>query len=289
MAAAAINRRWLLAAGALLPVALPSRAAAPSAPLPIFDAHLHYSHDAWERIPPPQAVALLRQAGLSKAMVSSSSDEGTQKLYALAPDLVVPVLRPYRSRGEIGTWVHDRSIVGHMEERLAKYRYVGLGEYHVFGADADGAVMRRVVQLARERGLLLHSHSDADAVDRQFVQWPEARILWAHAGFDAPDAVAAMLRRHRRLWVDLAFRSDHATRTTLGSTVDAGWRALFTEFPDRVLLGTDTFTPERWFYVGEHARWSREWLATLPAGVAERIAWKNGEALLAQLPALAAR
>ena len=284
MAAAAITRRRLLAAGALLPALAPARAASP-APLPIFDAHLHYSHDAWERIPPPQAVALLRQAGLKKAMVSSSSDEGTQKLYALAPELVVPVLRPYRSRGEIGTWVHDRSIVGHLEERLAKHRYVGLGEYHVFGADADGAVMRRVVQLARERGLLLHSHSDAEAVERQFAQWPEARILWAHAGFDAPDRVAAMLERHRRLWVDLAFRSDHAS----GSAVDPGWRALFTAFPDRVLLGTDTFTPERWYYVGEHARWSREWLATLPADVAERIAWKNGEALLAALPPLVAR
>jgi predicted TIM-barrel fold metal-dependent hydrolase len=284
MRPASTTRRRLLAAGALLPLAARAQAASP-APLPIFDAHLHYSHDAWERIPPPQAVKLLRDAGLKKAMVSSSSDEGTQKLYALAPDLVVPVLRPYRSRGEIGTWVHDRSIVGHMEERLARYRYVGLGEYHVFGADADGAVMRRVVQLARERGLLLHSHSDAEAVDRQFAQWPEARILWAHAGFDAPNQVATMLRRHRRLWVDLAFRSDHAS----GSAVDDGWRALFAEFPDRVLLGTDTFTPERWYYVGEHARAARQWLATLPADVAERIAWKNGEALLAQLPALAAR
>ena len=36
-------------------------------------------------------------------MVSSSSDDGTQKLYAEAPDLVLPSLRPYRSRGEIGT------------------------------------------------------------------------------------------------------------------------------------------------------------------------------------------
>jgi predicted TIM-barrel fold metal-dependent hydrolase len=280
-----LPRRRALLAAALGITTGPRAALAQTAPMPIFDAHLHYSHDAWERLPPAQAVALLREAGLKKAMVSSSSDEGTQKLFAIAPELVVPVLRPYRSRGEIGTWVHDRSVVGHMEERLAKYRYVGLGEYHVFGADADGAVMRSVVQLARERGLLLHSHSDADAVQRQFAQWPEARILWAHAGFEPPDRVAAMLRRHARLWVDLAFRSDHAS----GSVVDAGWRALFTEFPDRVLLGTDTFTPERWYYVGEHARWSREWLATLPAELAERIAWRNGEALLAALPALVAR
>ena len=87
---------------------------AAEAPMPLFDAHLHYSHDAWDRLPPKQAVALMRQAGLKRAMVSSSSDEGTQKLFAEAPDLVLPVLRPYRSRGEIGSWMHDSSVVTHL-------------------------------------------------------------------------------------------------------------------------------------------------------------------------------
>jgi hypothetical protein len=249
--------------------------AAAQAPLPIFDAHLHYSHDAWERLPPKEAVALLRQAGLKRALVSSSSDDGTQKLYAEAPDLVLPSLRPYRSRGEIGTWVNDASIVSHLESRLKQYRYVAIGEYHVYGADADLPVVRRVVELAREHKLFLHSHSDADAIERQFKQDPDARILWAHSGFDSPEKVREMLRKHRNLWCDLAFRSDHATM----GRVDDGWRAAFMEFPDRFLVGTDTFTPERWHYVVEHARWSRQWLADLPPDVAERIAWKNGEAL----------
>jgi hypothetical protein len=243
--------------------------------LPIFDAHLHYSHDAWERLPPKEAVALLRQAGLKRAMVSSSSDEGTQKLFAEAPDLVLPSLRPYRTRGEIGSWMHDAGIVDHLESRLRRYRYVAIGEYHVYGADADLPVVRRVVQLAREHKLFLHSHSDAEAIERQFRQDPDARILWAHAGFDAPETVREMLRKHRNLWCDLAFRSDHATM----GKVDPAWREAFLEFPDRFLVGTDTFTPERWHYVVEHARWSRQWLADLPPEVAERIAWKNGEAL----------
>ena len=61
----------------------------------------------------------------------------------------------------------------------------------------------------------------------------------------------------------------------------AEWRALFTEFPDRFTVGTDTYTPERWYYIGEHATWSRAWLADLPAPLAERIAWRNAEALFA--------
>ena len=266
--------------GASMPVVLAlwtaaAGMAAAQPALPIFDAHLHYSHDAWERLPPREAVALLRQAGLKRAMVSSSSDEGTQKLFAEAPDLVLPSLRPYRTRGEIGSWMHDASVVEHLESRLQRYRYVAIGEYHIYGADADLPVMRRVVQLAREHKLFLHSHSDAEAIERQFRQDPEARILWAHAGFDAPEKVREMLRKHKNLWCDLAFRSDHATM----GKVDAAWREAFLEFPDRFMVGTDTFTPERWFYVVEHARWSRQWLADLPPEVAERIAWKNGEAL----------
>lgn len=285
----ATRRDWLaraagVAGAALATVAAPTRLAAQGvdASMPIFDAHLHYSHDAWERIPPKEAVALMRQAGLRRAMVSSSSDEGTQKLHAEAPDLVLPVLRPYRTRSEIGTWARDDTVIAHLEARLARYRYVAIGEYHVSGEDADLPVVRRVVQLARERKLALHSHSDADAVERQFKQDPGARILWAHSGFDTPANVRAMLRRYANLWCDLAFRSDHALVDGQRGRVEPAWREAFMEFPDRFMVGTDTFTPERWFYVGEHARWSRLWLADLPRDVAEAIAWRNGDRLFGQ-------
>ena len=246
-----------------------------AAPLPIFDSHLHYSHDAWEQLPPKEAIAILRKAGLKAAMVSSSSDDGTQMLYAEAPDLVIPVLRPYRKRGETSAWLSDPTVIAHLESRLQANRYVAIGEYHVYGADADLPIVRRVVELAREYQLFLHSHSDADAIERQFKQDPEARILWAHSGFDSPEKVREMLRKYKNLWTDLAFRSDHASN----GSVDPGWREAFLEFPDRFMVGTDTFTPERWHFIVEHANWSRQWLADLPVDVAERIAYKNGEAL----------
>lgn len=277
-----LNRRRFqgLLATSALSAGLPLRAATE---LPLFDAHIHYSHDAWELVPPKQAVAILRQAGLRGALVSSSNDQGTQMLMAEAPDLIVPELRPYRSRGEISTWVRDDSVLRYLEERLAKYRYVGLGEFHLYGADADLTVPRRMVALARERNLILHAHSDPDAIDRLFVQWPQARILWAHSGFERPEKVRELLRRHARLWCDLAFRGDHAT----GTKVEPTWRDAFLEFPDRFMIGTDTFTPERWHYIGSHASYSRGWLADLPASLAQRIGWGNAEALLRGVAAAA--
>lgn len=249
---------------------------AQAAELPIFDAHIHYSHDAWDAVPPKAAVALLRKAGVRRALVSSSDDEGTQKLYAEAPDIVVPELRPYRRRGETSTWVRDHSVVAYVEERLAKHKYVAIGEFHLHGADAELPVPRRLVALARQHGLMLHAHSDADAVERLFKLDAGARILWAHAGFEPPSRVREMLRKYKNLWADLAFRTDHAS----GGKVAPEWREAFLEFPDRFMVGTDTFAPERWHYVPEQGAWSRGWLADLPAEVAERIAWKNGESVL---------
>jgi predicted TIM-barrel fold metal-dependent hydrolase len=250
---------------------------AAAAELPIFDAHLHYSHDAWETLPPQEAVAILRKAGVRRALVSSSGDDGQQRLKAAAPDLIVTELRPYRSRGEIGTWFRDETVPAYLEERLNRHRYSGIGEFHLYGADADLPVPRRMVELAKRRNLFLHAHSDADAVERLFRQWPQARILWAHSGFDRPENVRSLLRKHKNLWCDLAFRTEHGS----GGKVDPEWRKAFLEFPDRFLVGTDTFSPERWHYVIEHARWSRDWLADLPKEVAERIAYRNGEALFA--------
>jgi amidohydrolase family protein len=244
---------------------------------PLIDAHIHYSHDTWEPVPPAEAIKVLRQAGLKKAFVSSSSDDGTQMLHKAAPDLIVPVLRPYRRRGEISTWVRDPAIVPHVEARLRANTYAGIGEFHVFGADADLPVMRRLVELAKERKIFLHAHSDADAVERIFRQDPDARVLWAHSGFDQPDNVRAMLAKHKMLWADLAYRNDYAPHGKL----DPAWRQLLVAFPDRFMVGTDTPSPERWYYVVEHARFARGWLAELPADVADNIAFRNAERLAA--------
>jgi predicted TIM-barrel fold metal-dependent hydrolase len=250
---------------------------AAAADLPIFDAHIHYSHDAWDNLPPADAIAILKKAGIRRALVSSSGDDGTQRLFAAAPDLILPSLRPYRTRNDTGVWARDPAIVAYLEDRLARYRFVAVGEFHIYGADADLPVVKRMVELAKQHRLLLHAHSDPDAIERLFRQDPNARILWAHSGFERPDAVREMLRKHRNLWCDLAFRSEHGS----AGKVPAEWRALFAEFPDRFMVGTDTFTPERWHYIGEHANWSRAWLADLPPALAERIAWRNGEALFA--------
>ena len=269
-------RRMLLAAAFFGAVASASTLAQEQRP--VIDVHIHYSQDAWAMLPPPEAIKVLRQAGLKKAFVSSSSDDGTQLLLKEAPDLIVPVLRPYRSRGETGTWTRDPSIIQHVEARLKANTYAGIGEFHAYGADADTLVMRRMVELAKEYRIFLHAHSDADAVERMFKHNPEALVLWAHSGFEPVGKVRAMVTKYETLWADVAHRDDQAPSGKLDPT----WRQLFIDFPDRFMVGTDTYTPERWHYVVEHADYSRKWLAELPAALADNIAFRNAERLAAR-------
>ena len=58
--------------------------------LPIFDTHVHYKEPAWEVYPPDAIIALLKNSGVLKALVSSTPDEGTRMLYNQDPERIVP-------------------------------------------------------------------------------------------------------------------------------------------------------------------------------------------------------
>jgi len=247
-----------------------------AATLPIADAHVHYSHDSVELTPPERVIELMQQANLKFALVSSSDDNGTQLLSALAPDLIIPGLRPYRQRGELSTWYHDPLALEYVEDLLKKNQYATIGEFHLYGDQVELPIPKRIVELADEYNLILHAHSDADAVERLLAQNPNVKVLWAHSGFDEPGEIAKMLDKHDRLWGDLAFRSEVGS----GGQLSQEWLDLFTRFPDRIMLGTDTYTPERMYFIPEHAEASRAWLTSLPASIAEHVAWKNAWNLL---------
>lgn len=260
--------------GLLLAVVLAGGAAAGDRP--IVDTHIHYSENSWSVHTPEEVLRILAGAGVRQAFVSSTPDEGTLRLHQAAPGVVIPVLRPYRRAGELGSWHGDPTVVPYLEARLARGIYRGIGEFHLYGADAQSPVTRAVLDLAARHGVFVHCHCDAEAIDILASLRPDVRVLWAHAGMSS-DAltVGALVDRHPRLLVELALRSDIAS----GDQLDPAWRALFLRHPDRFMVGTDTWVPSRWADLpGVQAR-TRAWLATLPDAVAARIASENAERL----------
>jgi hypothetical protein len=278
------NRRRRLATPALLLFALGPLAggvavaqADADAPEPaLFETHIHYNADVWDAIPPADAIGRLDRAGFAYAFVSSTPTEGTERLHALAPERIVPLLRPYREYADRRDWFADPELVARLEGHLAGFPYRGIGEFHVFGADASTPVMQDLYALASERGLFLHAHADTDAIVRILAHAPGLPVVWAHAGFDVPtDTLGALLATHTNLLIELSYRSDIAP----GGDLAEAWRRLFTAYPDRFLVGMDTHAGGRWVELDSLAAEARAWLAQLPADVAEKIGFGNAARL----------
>lgn len=267
--------------GVLPPPASPTPAARPTtrannADLPLFDTHVHYSEDVWGPLPIDRALALMDQAGTRLALVSSTPDTGTMRLYQAAPDRIIPVLRPYRDRSDMTTWHHDPSMPRYLEERLTLGLHRGIGEFHLNGDDARSPVVEQIVALAVRHRLVLHAHSDERAISHLFAMEPGLRILWAHAGFTGPSELRAMLDRHPNLMVETAIRGEIGQ----GGQLMPEWRNLFLAYPDRLMIGTDSYILSRWTAMPAILGEVRRWLTTLPAPVGEQIAWRNAATMI---------
>jgi len=264
--------RILVAAAALLLGTSPA-----AAQFPIFDAHIHYSRPDWDVYTPERALSILARAGVRRALVSSTPDDGTLMLYDRAPAGIVPFLRPYRTRDDMGSWTRDPAVAAYVEERLNRRNvYRGIGESHFGVDDVEAPTVRRIAELAKARGLFLQCHVDEATVEKMLTTYPGAKILWAHAGMSSTAAtVTRLLDRHPMLWVELALRTDVAPAGTL----DPQWRALFVRHADRFMVGTDTWVTSRWESVRPATEAVQRWLLQLPRDVAEQIAWKNGDRL----------
>jgi hypothetical protein len=262
---------------ALLVLAALALAPGPAAAqFPLFDSHIHYSRPDWDAYTPERILSILAKAGVRRALVSSTPDEGTLKLYEKAPAGIVPSLRPYRTRDDMGSWPRDPAVGAYVEERLKRGIYRAIGEMHFGVGDVGAPVVKQFAELAAARKIFLWCHIDDAAVEALLRTYPDVKVLWAHAGMSASARrVGELVDRYPTLWVELALRSDVAS----GGTLDPEWRALFVRHPDRFLVGTDTWVTSRWDAVGSASDAVQAWLRQLPREVAEQIAWKNGDRL----------
>ena len=247
---------------------------------PIFDAHLHYNDDAVARYPVGTVRELFEKNGVGAILANSRPNDGTRALVAAAKGwrtpTVVPFIRVYRDHADYGNWFNNREIHAMIvaEERHGYYR--GVGEFHVYGRNADTPVVKDIVDFAVAKGLVLHAHCDEEALEILFRHNPKARVIWAHTGFGTPLAqLEALFSRYPGLWGELSYRFGVADAERLAPE----WRAFFVKHPTRFLVGSDTWVNARWDkYSGMMAAY-RGWLGELPREVAERVAWRNGAEL----------
>jgi hypothetical protein len=242
--------------------------------LAVFDTHVHYSQDAWGAYNPEAILEILAAAKVERALVSSTPDDGTLKLYEIDPQRIVPILRPYRSREDMANWYQDAEMLVYVEQRLKQGIYRGIGEFHLDDVrEVDAPQIKRIVALAIERDIPLHVHSGPAPVRALFALDARVKILWAHAGMNAsPAMIGELLERFPGLTTEVSLR---AADISSDGRLDPAWRELLLRHADKVMVGTDTWATFRWPEYAELVEQHRRWLAQLPPDVAEKIAYRN--------------
>jgi len=247
------------------------------AQVPLFDAHVHYKQEAWDPFPVETVIELFDRNGVAMALVSSTPDEGTIRLWEFAPNRIVPELRPYHDGVTSSNWTSADGIFEYLKKRMETYPHAGIGEFHIRSeAMWNEPLMRKVIALARERDVPLHIHSGADPVRWVFSVDQDVKVIWAHAGLgERPAAVRALMAEFPNLYADTSLREYEILGN--GPDLDPEWKDIILTFQDRLMVGSDTWVNGQWEQYSDIMDSNRRWLAKLPRAVAEKIAYRNAE------------
>lgn len=247
--------------------------------LPIFDAHMHYKREAWSPYPPSTVIELMDTSGVAMALVSSTPDEGTIKLWEHAPDRIVPELRPYHEEVGPSNWTKVSGMFEYLMERLEAYPHEGIGEFHLHRVDPrDEALLSQIAEVAKAKNIIIHVHSGQEPVEYLYALEPGLKIIWAHAGMSEPaEVVEAMMAKYPTLYADTSYREfDILTRD---GGIDPDWRRVLIRYAERFMVGSDTWVNAQWDVYENLIADHRRWLQHLPRPIAEQIAYKTAETL----------
>ena len=245
---------------------------------PLFDAHIHYSRPDWDTYTPERILSILAKAGIRRALVSSTPDDGTLKLYDKAPAAIVPLAASV-SHARRHEHVAARRGGGRLRGRAPQARHLP--------RDRRGALRRErrpgAERQARwptwppSRSCSSGATSTTPPSRAMLKTYPGTKMLWAHAGMSAPARSGSVSS-----WIAIrccgsSWRCGPTWRRAAPS-IPSGAQ-LFMRHPDRFLIGTDTWVTSRWESVISASEAVQVWLRQLPREVAEQIAWKNGDRL----------
>jgi len=179
-------------------------------------------------------------------------DDVLKKFRAIAEDILAKGAKGF---GEIG--VH----------------HVSLNPTHGYeSVPADNPLMRVLAEVAGEHDVPIDMHLDPvprdskkpkwitseknppvfkeniTALDRLLDAYPKTRIIWAHAGSDPvgwydPDLVKKMLKNHPNLYFSIRAVAPPPRKPVWNRKdgINSSWIRVFRKYPDRFVLGTDSF------------------------------------------------
>ena len=260
--------------------------------IPPFDKDATHAYDAEVVMPAAQPqggrVAVLGGGGSLNPMIMRAAATGNA-----GPD----VRAAFTARAEA---LLKLGVAGFGE--MAAEHFAGATPYE--SAPPDHALFLLLADIAAEHGVPIDLHLEAvpkamalpvellsppnaarlqpnvAAFERLLAHNRRARIIWAHlgtdfTGFRTPAESRRLLRAHDNLYLEIKHdpRAVGKNPIMVGGKITGEWMALFQEFPDRFLIGSDQHYPEQ----GQSARWPSvvAILNQLPGPLREQIGAAN--------------
>jgi hypothetical protein len=218
------------------------------------------------------------------------------------------VMRDFRDEAEA---IADDGAVGFGEIAIEHFSS-GRGHHPYESTRPDHPLLLLLADIAAERGMVIDIHMEAVPADlprpparlgpgpaelraniagfeRLLDHNREAKVVWAHAGWDLTGErrvplMRSLLDRHPNLYMSIKIDSFGfpGTKPMGQGGVRPGWLAMLRAFPDRFVIGSDQFFGEN----PERLARAREFIDALPPDLAQRVGRENALRLY-RLPARA--
>ena len=263
---------------------------APAAPAgaqyrgPIVDAHSH--------LPNLQVLDPYVQA-MAKHDIQKVLFLGVGGIQKKDVEWITAAARKYPAKVLQGAPVPDPlspSQAKKLEALLAAGAYRAVGEVHIrqisrkIDRRVDDPAFSQLLEVAAKHGtpVVIHAelHDESLAgLERALRGHRNATLILAHGGSAEPRQLEPLLQRHPNLMVDLSgmhFMRTPALATERGP-VDAAWKALIEQMPDRFLAGIDVWAPSLFgpATLDRLMGWTRRILGELRPDAAEQVGYKN--------------
>ena len=227
----------------------------------IIDSHAHYSHT---RIKIDEIIALLDEANVSQ-VVLFGDEKQLRKAKEKYPDRIIPFLSPYGIYRKIGRVKIPEKSLPSIETSLKSGFFKGYGEVLVrihrlkpiapkgVNIPVNSKTMLKLFDMVAANNIPINVHVDngyAHELEKALKHNRKAAIIWAHCGYSNHDVIRRMFENNHNLYADLSVLADptkkrHRVITNSNGSLKPEWKALFEDFSNRLMLGSDMAKDKR--------------------------------------------
>ena len=252
---------------------------------PLIDAHSHLDSDYLEQLTTEEIIERLNRNQIDRILITSRNNNETLKLAERLPNRVIPFASIYTDGADKADWFNSTEALEKLREDLKTEQYQGIGELHLFAQNKNSPLFAETIRLASEYSLPILMHGDSEVIEHIFTIDPSATVIWAHLG-TRPQVhrLQPMLDRYPLLYLDTSVRDERLLgnlnrQGPLSNQLLRVWREFLIRNQDRILIGMDAFSANRWKNYDEVVANIRLWLDQLPNEVSEKLAYYNANRL----------